>query len=143
MLKTAGEITDGTVTWMAGSKAIATHVAPRINAAAAAAGRPAPRVVAAVPVAVCDDEAEGRERAARNFQVYGNLTNYRRILDVEGSNPGDVAACGPEASVERQIRAYAAAGATDFVASIYPVGDNTAASLARTREFVKSLHGKL
>lgn len=143
MLKVAGEITEGTVTWMAGHRAIETHIAPRINAAASAAGRPAPRVVAAVPVAVCDSEAAGRERAARNFQLYGNLTNYRRILDVEGSDPGDIAACGPEDSVERQIREFARAGATDFVASVYPVGDDNAASIARTREFLTTLIGKL
>lgn len=143
MLKTAGELTEGTITWMAGRRAIETHVAPRINEAAKAAGRPAPRVVVGVPVAVCDDEASGRARAAQNFQVYGSLTNYRRILDVEGSNPGDVAACGPEASVERQLRAYAAAGATDLCASIYPAGDNTQASISRTREFLKTLAGKL
>ncbi len=143
MLKTAGAVADGTITWMAGRKAIETHVAPRINAAAREAGRPLPRVVAAIPVAVCDQEAMGREKAAQIFQMYGNLTNYRRILDVEGSNPGDIAVTGPEEAVERQIRAFAAAGATDFIASIYPVGDDAQASIRRTREFLKGLLGRL
>ena len=143
MLKIAGELAEGTVTWMAGRKAVETHIVPKISAAAAAAGRPAPRVAVGVPVAMCDDEAEGRERAGRNFQMYGNLTNYRRILDVEGSNPADIAVCGPEASVEKQLRAFASAGATDLLASIYPVGENTRASVERTRGFLKTLVGNL
>jgi F420-dependent oxidoreductase-like protein len=143
MLKIAGQVADGTVTWMAGRKAIETHVSPRIREAAREAGRPEPRIVVALPVAVCDDEAAGRERAATTFQGYGNLVNYRRILDVEGGGPGDVAVCGPEASVERQIRAFADAGCTEFVASIYPAGDDVKASVTRTRQFVNSLVGKL
>jgi 5,10-methylenetetrahydromethanopterin reductase len=143
MLKIAGEVADGTVTWMAGRKAIQTHVAPLIRQAARDAGRLDPRVVVAVPVAVCDDEAAGRERAASIFQMYGNLVNYRRILDVEGGGPGDVAVCGTEAEVERQIRAFAEAGATDFVASVYPVGDDVKASVTRTRQFLNGLVGRL
>jgi alkanesulfonate monooxygenase SsuD/methylene tetrahydromethanopterin reductase-like flavin-dependent oxidoreductase (luciferase family) len=128
---------------MAGRKAIETHVAPKIRAAAKEAGRSEPRVVVALPVAVSDDEPGARERAARTFAVYGNLVNYRRILDVEGGGPGDVAVVGSEASVERQIRAFAAAGATEFVASIFPAGDDTKASIKRTRMFVNGLVGKV
>src|SRR4051794_33586601 len=46
MLRLAGELADGTVTWMAGPRTLAEHVVPAIGAAAAAAERPAPRVVA-------------------------------------------------------------------------------------------------
>ena len=45
MLKLAGTVADGTVTWMTGTETIAAHVAPTIRAAAESAGRPAPRVV--------------------------------------------------------------------------------------------------
>ena len=50
MLKIAGEHADGTVLWMADERAIGDHIAPRINKAAADAGRPAPRIVAGIPV---------------------------------------------------------------------------------------------
>ena len=43
MLRIAGEQADGTFTWMAGTKTVETHVVPRINAAAQAADKPAPR----------------------------------------------------------------------------------------------------
>ncbi len=52
MLRVAGELAAGTVLWMADERAISTHVVPRITRAAEAAGRPAPRVVAGVPVTV-------------------------------------------------------------------------------------------
>jgi 5,10-methylenetetrahydromethanopterin reductase len=94
-------------------------------------------------VAVCDDEQAGREKAGRSFQGYAQLENYRRVLDVEGGEPADVAVCGPEEAVERQIRAFDAAGATDFIASIYPVGDDPKKSIERTNEFLKTLVGKL
>jgi F420-dependent oxidoreductase-like protein len=53
MLRIAGERADGTVLWMADEKAIGDHIAPRINKAAAEAGRPEPRIVAGIPVCVC------------------------------------------------------------------------------------------
>lgn len=51
LLRVAGELADGVVLFMASARAIETHVAPRLRAAAAAAGRPEPRIVAGLPVA--------------------------------------------------------------------------------------------
>ena len=67
MLKTAGSMTDGTILWMTGPKTIESHIVPRLTKAASEAGRPAPRVVCCLPVAVCDDPADAREKAARAF----------------------------------------------------------------------------
>src|SRR5690606_32613122 len=90
MLRVAGEQTDGTILWMANARAIESHVAPRITAAAEAAGRSAPRIVAGLPVAVHDDADEARQAAAEQFAGYGTLPNYRRILDHGGAaGPGD------------------------------------------------------
>jgi 5,10-methylenetetrahydromethanopterin reductase len=144
MLRTAGEIADGTVTWMAGPKTVEKHVVPRINAAAEAAGRPRPRICVCLPVAVADDVEEARQRAARAFQIYGHLPNYRRMLDREGAaGPEDVAVVGDEAEVERQLRALAGTGCTDLVASIFPAGEDAAGSVARTWSLLKGLVGKL
>ena len=144
MLKIAGSMTDGTITWMTGAKTIETYVAPSINAAAREAGRPAPRVVVGLPITVTDDAAAARELAGKAFQMYGALPNYRRMLDKEGAaGPGDVAIAGDEAAVERQLRDLASAGATDFMAAIFPVGADPAASAARTRALLGSLIGKI
>jgi F420-dependent oxidoreductase-like protein len=144
MLRMCGEMTDGTVTWMVGPKTLETHIVPRINKAAEGVGRPKPRVVVGLPVAVTDDAAGAREKAARAFALYGALPNYRRVLDVEGAEgPADVAIVGSEAEVEAGIRAVAAAGATDFLAASFPVGDDPKASLDRTRACLKGLIGKV
>lgn len=144
MLKMAGTVADGTVTWMTGPKTIETHVAPSINRAAKEAGRPAPRVVVGLPICVTEDVASAREVAAKAFVIYGQLPNYKRMLDKEGaSGPADVAIVGNEAQVETQIRSMANAGATDFLGAVYPAGANGAESMVRTRALLKSLIGKV
>jgi F420-dependent oxidoreductase-like protein len=144
MLKLAGSMADGTVTWMSGPKTIETHVVPSIQRAAKEAGRPAPRVVVGLPISVCDDPAAGRATAANAFAIYGGLPNYRRMLDREGAaGPAEVAIVGNEAAVEAQLRGVASAGATDLMAAVFPTGGNTAESFARTRALLKSLIGKV
>jgi alkanesulfonate monooxygenase SsuD/methylene tetrahydromethanopterin reductase-like flavin-dependent oxidoreductase (luciferase family) len=125
---------------MANARAIETHVAPRIRAAAETAGRPEPRIVAGLPVAVHHDEGEAREVAGANFAGYGVLPNYRRILDAGGApGPADAAIVGDEASVATQIKELFDAGATDLWAAPFPVGDDRAASRQRTRELLREL----
>jgi F420-dependent oxidoreductase-like protein len=140
LLRVAGAYAAGTVLWMANATAIETHVAPRIRKAAADAGRTAPRIVAGLPVAVHDDVAEARAAAARAFSVYGQLPNYQRILAHGGiAGPGEAVIVGDEDSVAAQVRALFEAGATDLWAAPFPVGDDAAASRARTRALLASL----
>jgi F420-dependent oxidoreductase-like protein len=140
LLRVAGEQAAGTVTWMANATAIERHVAPRIAAAAETAGRPAPRVVAGLPIAVHDDEAEAREVAAGMFAGYGVLPNYRRVLDLgDAAGPADAAVVGDETAVTAQVEALFAAGATDFWAAPFPVGDDRSASRRRTRALLQEL----
>jgi F420-dependent oxidoreductase-like protein len=140
LLRVAGERADGTVLWMANARAVGSHVAPRITRAADAAGRPAPRIVAGLPVAVHDDAAEARATAAKVFEIYGMLPNYQRILGHGGaSSPGDAAIVGDEAEVAAQITALFDAGATDVWAAVFPVGDDRSGSRARTRALLAEL----
>ena len=97
-----------------------------------------------MPVAVTDDPLGAREQAARTYQRYGELVNYRRMLDLEGvEGPSEVALIGNEEEVVGQLRAYADAGATDFLASVFPVGEDEDASLARSMKLLRSLVGKM
>ncbi|GAA3468751.1 LLM class F420-dependent oxidoreductase [Nonomuraea roseola] len=135
MLALAGAVADGTVLWMTGPRTVAEHVVPAITAAASGAGRPAPRVVCALPVCVTDDPAAAKARAAEVFSVYGELPSYRAMLDKEGAaTPGDVAIVGDEEAVRAQIDALAKAGVTDFVAAEF-------SGRERTRTFLKGLLG--
>jgi alkanesulfonate monooxygenase SsuD/methylene tetrahydromethanopterin reductase-like flavin-dependent oxidoreductase (luciferase family) len=125
---------------MANARAIETHVAPRIQGAATAAGRSAPRIVAGLPVAVHDDVAEARGVAAETFANYGVLPNYRRILDIGGAaGPGDAAIVGDEGAVAAQIQALFDVGTTDVWAAPFPVGDDRSGSRHRTRTLLKEL----
>jgi 5,10-methylenetetrahydromethanopterin reductase len=136
MLRLAGQRTDGTVLWMTGPATIRDYIVPTIREAAAAAGRPSPRVVCLLPVCVTDDPDGARARANRVFAIYAQLPSYRAMLDREGAaQPGDVVLTGDEDAVAAQIRALEEAGVTDFVAAEYSRGDDQ----VRTRALLKSL----
>ena len=144
MLRLAGSMADGTITWMVGPRTLETHISPRLNSAAEDAGRVAPRVCVGLPISVMDDPQEGFEAASGYFHRYGNLPSYRRMLDIEGvESPAEVAIIGNESEVESQLRGLAEAGATDFLASIFPTGADAQASTERTRELLKSLVGRV
>jgi F420-dependent oxidoreductase-like protein len=139
-LAAAGELSDGTITWMANAVAVESLIAPAIGAAAATADRPAPRVIVGLPVAVTDDEAVGRETAARQFSVYGTLPNYQRVLAAGGvSSPAEAALVGDEQQVGDAISALFAAGATEVWAAPFPVGDDRSASRKRTMTLLRQL----
>ncbi|HEY1322621.1 MAG TPA: TIGR03564 family F420-dependent LLM class oxidoreductase [Streptosporangiaceae bacterium] len=136
MLRTAGELADGTVTWMTGPRTLASHIVPTITRAAAAAGRPDPRVVAGLVVCVTGDEAGVRGRIAQQYTLAGQVPTYRAMLDREGAaGPEDVAIVGDEAAVRRQVHRLAAAGATEFLAA--PFGSTS--EQARTAEVLADL----
>jgi len=136
MLRLAGQRADGTVLWMTGPATIRDYIVPTITQAAAAAGRPSPRVVCLLPVCVTDDPDGARARANRVLAIYGQLPSYRAMLDREGAaQPGDVVLTGDEAAVAAQIRALDEAGVTDFVAVEYSRGEDQ----VRTRALLKSL----
>lgn len=149
MLRIAGERADGTVLWMADERAIGEHVAPRLTEAAAAAGRPAPRVVAGVPVALCSDD-EADEARALASEVLGHAhfsPNYVRLLEHgDADDVGDTMAAGGESTVLGRLQRYRDAGVTDLAARVVPVGSDPAtrqASRQRTTEFLASLRGTL
>ena len=143
MLNIAGQLADGTVTWMAGPRTIKTHITPRIQRSAESSGRATPRITVGLPTAVTDDENAGRRKAAESYARYGDLINYRRVLDIEGvESPAEVAVIGNEASIQRQMEAFAEGGATDFVGNIFDVPGEPESG-QRAYEALKSLVGKI
>jgi F420-dependent oxidoreductase-like protein len=136
MLKVAGTLADGTATWMTGLKTLASHTVPSIGAAAKEAGRPEPRVIAALPIALTNDPDGAREVAGRAFQIYGSLPSYRAMLDREGAaGPGDVAIVGSESDLRTGLRQLAEAGVTDFAASVYAADGD---AVERSTAFLES-----
>ena len=142
MLALAGAEADGTITWMTGPKTLREYTVPRISEAAAKAGRPAPRVVVGLPIAVTGDVAAARERAGRAFQIYGSLPSYRAMLDREGvEGPAAMAIVGDEDAVGEQLQQLAAIGVTEFLAVPFPVGSDRTGSLGRTRALLLRFAG--
>lgn len=149
MLKLAGERTAGTILWMADERAIGSHIAPAINRAADAAGRPAPRIVAGIPVCLCGDH-EIDAAVARTNRILAEAEtspNYQALLDRgDAENVGDILAAGSESAIEKRLRAFADAGVTDVSIRVVPIGDNRdelIASSKRTRAYLESLDGSL
>jgi F420-dependent oxidoreductase-like protein len=137
MLNVTAALADGTLTWCTGPQTLASHTIPTINAAADAAGREAPRVIAALPVCVTEDIAAAHERASQVFAIYGQLPSYRAMLDKEGAaGAADIAIVGSEAEVADRIQALAGIGVTDFAAVEFPGNPDEA---ARTRAVLTSL----
>ena len=131
-LKVAGQLSDGTSLAWVGPKTIQEHIVPRIQDAAAAAGRPAPRIIATLPVCITDAPGERRASISRNFASYAELPSYRAMFDREGAaGPGDVALVGSRSEVEDRLQMMAAAGTTDFGATVYAENpEEKAATLA-------------
>jgi F420-dependent oxidoreductase-like protein len=147
MLRVAGEHASGTILWMADERAIADHVVPRITKAAA--GRPAPRVVAGVPVALCPNAEVNDARAFAN-KVLGHAEfcpNYQRLLDRgDATDVGDILAAGDESAVVGRLRAFRDAGATDLAVRVLAIGpdrESRIESRQRTLAFLASLTPEL
>jgi F420-dependent oxidoreductase-like protein len=139
MLKLAGAVADGTVTWMVGRQTLESHIAPRITAAAAEAGRPAPRIAVGLPVSVTADVDAARQLAATQFVVYGMLPSYQAMIEKEGQDgPAGMAIVGDEDTVAAQLAAIADGGATDFVAAPYGSPDDIARTMALLRSLISS-----
>jgi F420-dependent oxidoreductase-like protein len=145
MLKMAGERAAGTTLWLADERTIGEHVVPTINKAAEAAGRPAPRVMAGVPVCLCrEDEVDAAtERTNRTLSEVVDSPNYVRLMEHgDARKIGDVLICGSEEAMEQRLRRFAEAGCTDLNCRIVPLGENRdeiKASAERTREFLAAV----
>jgi F420-dependent oxidoreductase-like protein len=128
MLRVAGELADGTVTWMTGPRTLAGHIVPTIGKFAAT-----PRIVAGLPTCVTHDEETVRARIGTDFALAAQVPEYRAMFDREGvGGAQDVAIVGDEDSVARQIDRLRNAGVTEFMAAPY----GTAEEQARTSEWL-------
>lgn len=117
-LHAAGELADGTVTYLAGPRTIEEFIAPTIARAAADAGRPPPRIIASVPVAVTSTPDAARADAATSLHFYDQIPSYQKIMARESvTHAADLAVIGDPDAVIGQLLRYRAAGATDVVLS--------------------------
>jgi F420-dependent oxidoreductase-like protein len=127
-LQVTGELADGTLPYLAGPRTIAEFIEPTIAKAAADAGRPKPRIIAAVPALVSDDVDAARDYAAQQLSFYEAIPSYQKVIAREGvASVVELAAIGSVEQVARQLRRYLDAGATDVTLSVLNRTDPTAA----------------
>ena len=113
-----GELADGTLPYLAGPRTIEDFIVPTIADAASAAGRPAPQIIAAVPVVVSADTDAARNLAVEELAFYETIPSYAKVIAREGADrAADIAAVGPAEAVRAQLQRYRDAGATDLVLS--------------------------
>ena len=135
MLKVAGELADGTITWMTGPRTLANHVVPSITRAS---GSRSPRIVAGFAVCLTSAEDAVRTRFGEQFALAGQVPEYRAMLDREGAaGPADVLLVGDEAAITAQLDRIRDTGVTDVM--LAPVG--TADEQRRTTKFLSTVTG--
>ncbi len=136
MLEVAGTIADGTTLWLTGPKTIEQHIVPGISAAANAANKKPPRVVAGMPIVLTNDIDSARDGVNEKLGMYKDIPSYRAMLDRENADgPGDVALLGDEQSLRQQIQHLQDIGVTDLNAVLIDT-DNEA--YERTLNFLAS-----
>jgi F420-dependent oxidoreductase-like protein len=135
MLKLAGEMTDGSVTYLTGLRTLETHIIPRIRSAAEASGNPAPRIVAGgIPIALVNDVERARSVISEQYAAYGETPTYRAMFDREGvSGAGDIAMVGDAAALKESLNRLADIGVTDFMAGPVSAGED---AVDRTIDFL-------
>lgn len=136
MLRIAGSMADGTITWMTGLKTMAEYIVPGIRQAAGEANRGEPRIVCGLPVAITSDVDAAKEAIAKELELYGQLPSYRAMLDREGvAGPADIALLGDEGELRPALQSLRDAGVTDLNAAVVDLGGNT---VQRTLEFLSA-----
>jgi 5,10-methylenetetrahydromethanopterin reductase len=134
MLRLAGEVADGTITWATGLKTLENHIVPGLLEGSERAGRPAPRVVAGFPVMLTHKPDEARARAAEVFAVYAQIPSYRAMLDREGvQGVEDLAIVGDENMLRSEMQRLESAGVTDLCAFPFEIESG---DVERTIEFL-------
>jgi F420-dependent oxidoreductase-like protein len=124
-LRLAGELADGTFPYLASPATLAGSIVPTISAAAAAAGRPAPRIVMGIGVtAVVTSDVEGvRERAAAHMAFYDDVPAAQESVRREGlAHAHELAVIGDEETVAAAIERYLDAGATEVSIAYTDIG---------------------
>jgi len=136
MLRIAGRTAAGSILWMTGPNTIENHIVPKLQAAAAEAGRPEPRVVNGLPIVLTNDPDSAREAITKMLGMYGQLPSYRAMLDKEGAaGPADVSLVGDEKVLDAGLDRLRDAGVTDLNAAIIRVEDE---SDQRTLDYLQS-----
>lgn len=143
MLRVAAEVCDGTIAAWTGERGYESMLVPTINAAAAAAGRPAPRIIGHVPTCVTNDIEGARQAARELFGYAGVIPNYARQMELSGvSDVADLCSIGDAAAVGKRLASFAATGMTDIIVAPFTFGEAKKAQLRETINVAGDLNSR-
>jgi F420-dependent oxidoreductase-like protein len=136
----AGEIADGAISWVCPVPYLLEKALPALRAGAQANNRPAPPLVAHIPVAISTDEAAVHEAAMRRISYYTKAPFYAHMFaeagfPIAGDGSGvdalvkSLVVAGDQVQVEKRVRELIASGLDELLLMLVPVADE-----ARERE---------
>ena len=139
MCRTAGALADGVLPWLAPPAYVAEVIVPNVAKGAADAGRPAPPVIAEIPVVVSTDVAAVREIVRRELAMYLYMPFYVDVMarsgipDTEGAAQNGwtdamidaLVPWGDEDALAKAAQSYLDAGAAEVVFSPFGQDDAT------------------
>ncbi|HEX2412313.1 MAG TPA: LLM class flavin-dependent oxidoreductase [Solirubrobacteraceae bacterium] len=151
MCAAAGQFADAIMTWLAPACYLDSVVLPAARRGAEQAGRPQPRIVAAIPAALTSDRPAALAGLNATFGMMSRARSYVAMLERAGlARPADaggwteqmldtVVAWGDERALETRVRQLADAGADEVVLWPFPAGADPAASLTATVDTMQRL----
>lgn len=135
-----GELSDGAISWMNPLRYLVEVALPALERGAERASRPAPPLVAHVPIAVTEDRATARALARTQLAMYARVPNYQGMFAAAGYEVtegytdallDDLVVSGTAEEVAAGLRRWRAAGMSEVLA--HPLLDpaDRAGSIAR------------
>jgi 5,10-methylenetetrahydromethanopterin reductase len=132
MARLAGELADVAITWLTPPAYLAEWIVPALRESAAVAGRPAPRLVTMVPVAVSAPDRDPADLALAGHHAHLSLPHYRAMLRRAGIpiDPADPVAgaralvdsgvfvSGEPHVIAKELRAYREVGVDEIVLNV-------------------------
>lgn len=139
----AGEVADGAVSWLCPPAYLLDTALPAMRAGAMQAGRPVPRLVAGLPVAVCTDReavystTRGQLAGYVRAPFYQNMLVRSGLTDAAGGVWTDamvdaVVLSGDEDAVAARLHALGNAGVEEVAVTPVLAGPDPRAAMART-----------
>lgn len=145
----AGEVADGAISWVCPVPYLLEKALPALRASAAKSGRPAPPLVAHIPVALSQNQQAVREAARKRLGHYGHLPFYASMfadagfpVSSDGTMPDalidSLVASGDEATISARLLDLLSQGLDELLVMPIPV-----AKAENEQEQIRELIGQL
>ncbi len=130
----AGELADGGISWVSPLDYLRQQAGPAMREAAKSAGRPAPRLIAHVPVAMTSNRDAMLKTSRPRLENYGRLPFYAGMFSDAGypvGTNGEVSdellehlvVWGEDAQVRERLEAAFDDGIDEVLVTLFPVDD--------------------